>query len=72
MANSKNASEIGIPSMAKEVSLTEVKISGSNMGKERTGYNVPFDPALAIIAAINVEEIAMPILPSTNVKKNIK
>jgi hypothetical protein len=72
MANSKNASEIGIPSMAKDVSLTEVKISGSNMGKERTGYNVPFDPALAIIAAINVEEIAMPILPSTNVKKNIK
>ena len=72
MANSKNASEIGIPSMAKDVSLTEVKISGSNMGKERTGYNVPFDPALAIIAAIKVEEIAMPILPSTNVKKNIK
>ena len=72
MANSKNASEIGIPSMAKDVSLTEVKISGSNMGKERTGYNVPFDPALAIIAAINVEEIAMPILPSTKVKKNIK
>ena len=72
MANSKNASEIGIPSMAKEVSLTEVKISGSNMGKERTGYNVPFDPALAIIAAIKVEEIAMPILPSTKVKKNIK
>ena len=72
MANSKNASEIGIPSMAKDVSLTEVKISGSNMGKERTGYNVPFDPALAIIAAIKVEEIAMPILPSTKVKKNIK
>lgn len=72
MANSKNASEIGIPSMAKDVSLTEVKISGSNMGKERTGYNVPFDPALAIIAAIKVEEIAIPILPSTNVKKNIK
>ena len=72
MANSKNASEIGIPSMAKDVSLTEVKISGSNMGKERTGYNVPFDPALAIIAAIKVEEIAMPTLPSTKVKKNIK
>ena len=72
MANSKNASEIGIPSMAKEVSLTEVKISGSNMGKERTGYNVPFDPALAIIAAINVEEIAMPMLPNIKVNKNIK
>ena len=72
MANSKNASEIGIPSMAKEVSLTEVKISGSNMGKERTGYNVPFDPALAIIAAINVEEIAIPMLPNIKVKKNIK
>jgi hypothetical protein len=58
--------------MAKEVSLTEVKINGSNMGKERTGYNVPFDPAFAIIAAIKVEEIAMPIFPKTKVRKNNK
>ena len=35
------------------------------MGKERTGYNVPFDPAFAIIAAIIVDEIAMPIFPKT-------
>jgi hypothetical protein len=42
------------------------------MGKERTGYNVPFDPDFAIIAAIRVEEIAMPMLPNTKVKKNIK
>ena len=42
------------------------------MGKESTGYNVPFDPALAIIAAIKVDEIAMPILPNKNVKKNNK
>ena len=56
--------------MEKEVNCTEVKISGSNMGKERTGYNVPFDPAFEIIAAIKVEEIAIPIFPKTNVKKN--
>lgn len=72
MANSKNASEMGTPSIAKEVSWTEVKINGSNMGKERTGYNVPFDPALAIIAAIKVEETAIPMLPSKNVRMNIK
>ena len=58
--------------MAKEVSCTDVKISGSNIGKDNTGYNVPFDPALAIIAAINVEEIAIPMLPNTKVKKNNK
>ena len=58
--------------MEKEVSCTDVKISGSNMGKERTGYNVPFDPAFAIIAAIKVEEIAIPMLPKTKVKKNNK
>lgn len=53
--------------MAKDVSLTEVKISGSNIGKESTGYNVPFDPALAIIAAIRVDEIAIPMLPKIKV-----
>ena len=42
------------------------------MGKERTGYNVPFDPALAIIAAIKVDETAMPMLPNKKVKKNRK
>lgn len=61
---------MGIPSMEKEVSCTDVKISGSNMGKERTGYNVPFEPAFAIIAAIRVEEIAMPMLPMIKVKRN--
>ncbi len=67
MANSNIASETAVPSMAKDVSFTDVKISGSNMGKDRTGYNVPFDPALAIIAAIKVDEIAIPILPKINV-----
>jgi hypothetical protein len=58
--------------MEKEVSCTDVKISGSNIGKDNTGYNVPFDPAFAIIAAIRVEEIAIPMLPKTKVKKNNK
>ena len=40
------------------------------MGNERTGYNVPFAPALAIMAAIMVEETASPIFPITNAKMN--
>lgn len=42
------------------------------MGKESTGYNVPFDPALAIIAAIIVEEIAIPKFPKIKVIKKSK
>lgn len=59
--------------MANVVNLTDVKISGSNIGKERTGYKVPFDPALAIIAAIIVEDTAIPTLPTKKViKKSIR
>lgn len=36
------------------------------MGKDNTGYNVPFELAFEIIAAIIVEETAMPILPIIN------
>lgn len=36
------------------------------MGKDNTGYNVPFELAFEMIAAIMVDEIAMPILPKMN------
>lgn len=42
------------------------------MGNDKTGYNVPFAPAFAIIAAIIVEDTASPILPKTNDVKNNK
>jgi len=56
--------------MENKVNLTEVIIKGSKIGNERTGYNVPLEPALAIIAAIIVEETAIPIFPRKKV--NIK
>ena len=55
------------PSIANKVNLTEVIIKGSKIGKDRTGYKVPFDPAFAIIAAIIVAETAIPILPNIKV-----
>ena len=58
------------PSIANRVNLTEVIINGSKMGKERTGYNVPFEPALAIMAAIIVDATAIPIFPKTKAKMN--
>ena len=42
------------------------------MGKDKTGYSVPFAEAFEIIAAIIVEEIAMPTLPSKNAKVKSK
>jgi hypothetical protein len=59
-----------VPSIQLEVNSTEVKIKGNNIGNERTGYNVPFDPALEIIAAIIVDDTANPMLESTKVKRN--
>lgn len=54
-----------MPSIENKVNLTDSKIKGSNIGNDSTGYNVPFDPALAINAAIIVDATANPILPST-------
>lgn len=59
-----------MPSIEKIVKRTEVKINGSNIGKDKTGYNVPLAPAFAIIAAIIVEDTANPILPSIKEYKN--
>jgi len=56
--------------MQFEVNSTEVKIKGNNIGNERTGYNVPLDPALEIIAAIMVDDTARPMFESTKVKRN--
>lgn len=36
------------------------------MGNERTGYRVPFELAFDIIAAIIVDEMAIPIFPNIN------
>ena len=60
------------PSIANFVSSSRVRIKGSRIGNERTGYSVPFDEAFEIIAAIIVEDIAMPILPSINAKVKSK
>jgi len=59
-----------VPTIQLEVNSTDVKIKGNKMGNDRTGYNVPFEPALEIIAAIIVEATARPILERTNVSKN--
>jgi len=45
---------------------------GSNIGNERTGYKVPFELALEIIAAIKVEADARPKLPRKIVKRKIE
>ena len=58
------------PSIANKVNLTEVIINGSNIGKESTGYNVPFEPALAMIAAMIVDETAIPIFPKMKARIN--
>jgi hypothetical protein len=54
---------IEAPSELNLVSSRSIKISGNKIGKESTGYNVPFELAFAIIAAIIVEETAIPIFP---------
>ena len=58
------------PSIANKVNRTEVIINGSKIGKESTGYKVPFEPAFAIIAAIIVDATAIPIFPRINARMN--
>lgn len=53
------------PSIENFVSSISVNINGNKIGKDNTGYKVPFVLALEIIAAIIVEETAIPILPRT-------
>ena len=55
-----------LPSIENLVSSSNIKINGSNMGNDSTGYNVPLDDAFEIIAAIIVEETAIPIFPKKN------
>ena len=55
---------IEFPSIENFVSSKRVRMSGKRIGKERTGYSVPFELAFEIIAAIIVDEIAIPIFPN--------
>ena len=55
-----------MPSIANKVNCTDVNIKGNKIGKDRTGYNVPFAPAFEMIAAIIVDAKANPIFPSIN------
>ena len=52
-----------LPSTENFVNSKRIKISGNKIGKANTGYRVPFALALDIIAAMMVEETAMPKLP---------
>jgi hypothetical protein len=61
-----------VPSKANKVNCTDDRIKGNKIGNDSTGYSVPFAPAFAIIAAIMVEEIARPIFPNINERKNNK
>ena len=61
-----------MPSIEYDVNITEIKINGSKIGNDRTGYNVPFAPAFEIIAAIIVDAIANPMFERKNVNRNNK
>jgi hypothetical protein len=56
--------------MANLVSSRRVRISGSKIGNDKTGYSVPLELAFDIIAAIIVDEIAIPIFPNRNAIAN--
>ncbi len=58
--------------MANFVNSSNVKIRGSKIGKDRTGYRVPLVLAFEIIAAIKVDDIAIPKLPRINAAKNVE
>lgn len=55
---------------SRVASITLIK-SGSKIGNERTGYSVPLELALEIIAAMKVEADASPKLPIRMVNKKI-
>ena len=59
-------SAIVLPFIENLVSSRSVRIRGSKIGKDNTGYSVPFEDAFEIIAAIIVEDIAIPKLPRKN------
>jgi hypothetical protein len=61
---------IEAPSALNFVSSRSIKMSGNKIGKESTGYSVPFELAFAIIAAIIVEDTAIPIFPKINERMN--
>ena len=52
------------------MSSNSVRINGSSIGKDSTGYKVPLELAFEIIAAIIVDETAMPIFPKKNAMAN--
>lgn len=67
---SPNSSNVGTPSEDSFVESINVSNNGNNIGKARTGYNVPFEFALEIIAAMIVEADTSPKFPSITVIKN--
>ena len=68
---SSAALEIGAPSTESLVaSITLIK-RGNSIGNDSTGYNVPLEFALEMIAAMNVEAEASPKLPSKIVIRKI-
>lgn len=58
-----------MPSIDIFVNSINVNINGNKIGNDKTGYNVPFELALAIIDAIIVDEIPIPKFPKINVHK---
>ena len=61
---------IEFPSIENFVSSSKIKIKGNNIGNDKTGYKVPFEPAFEIIAAIIVDAAAIPKFPSIKAKRN--
>ncbi len=57
--------------MENLVNSSKVRINGRRIGNERTGYSVPLLLAFEMIAAIIVDDIAMPKLPSINAAINV-
>ncbi len=72
MANSTVDSLNAVPSIENFVNSNKIKINGSNIGNDKTGYKVPFEPVLAIIAAIIVEADAIPAFPSIKATRKSK
>jgi hypothetical protein len=56
--------------MANFVSSNKMSIKGKRIGNDKTAKREPLFPALPIIAAIIVEDAAMPIFPIMKESKN--
>ncbi len=63
---------VSTPELASLVAFMTVNKSGRSTGKARTGYNVPFVLAFAMIAAIIVDAATKPKFPSKIVMKKAK